>query len=151
MPARSGGISLSCWRRCSATSSTISCWRWSPPRCASSTRSLDAFALLVDDLAQPLGDVLVHAAEVVALEHLLPTLAEALHHVAQAHELLAVAVLEALLEHPAHRGVEIAVVQEVVGHLVEQGVGVEVEALLRAVPARSSGTPGPLADDVATA
>ena len=49
---------------------------------------------------------------------------------------LAVAVLEALLHHPAQRRVEVAVVEEVVGHLVEQRVGVEVEADLRAVPAR---------------
>ena len=50
----------------------------------------------------------------------LPPLAELLQHLAQAHELLAVAVLEALLHQPSQRGVEIAVVEEVVGHLVEQ-------------------------------
>ena len=50
-------------------------------------------------------------------------------------EPLAVAVLEALLQHPAQGGVQVAVVQEVVGHLREQGVGVEVEPDLRPVPA----------------
>ena len=63
---------------------------------------------------------------------------------------LAVAVLEALLQHPAQRRVQVAVVQEVVGHLVEQRVGVEVEADLRAVPAEYW-NPGPLADDGASA
>ena len=44
--------------------------------------------------------------------------------------------LEALLHHPAQRRVEVAVVEQVVAHLVEQRLGVEVEAGLGAVPAR---------------
>ena len=48
----------------------------------------------------------------------------------------ALAVVEALLHHAAQRGVEVAVVEQIVGHLLEQRVGVEVEADLRAVPAR---------------
>ena len=81
-----------------------------------------------DDLAQLLGDVVVDAAEVVVLEHLPPALAQPLEHLAQTHELLAVAVLQALLEHPPQRRVQVAVVEQVVGHLVEERVGVEVEA-----------------------
>ena len=95
---------------------------------------LDALTLLVDDLAQLLGDLLVHTPEVVAVEHLAPLLAEALQHLPQAHELLVVAVLHALLHQPSQRRVQVAVIEEVVGHLVEQGVGVEVEALLGPVP-----------------
>ena len=64
-----------------------------------------------------LGDVVVDAAEVAVLELLPPALAQPLEHLAHAHQLLAVAVLEALLEHPAQRGVEVAVVEQVVGHL----------------------------------
>ena len=98
--------------------------------------SLDALALLIRDLAQLLGDLLVHAAEVVVLEHLAPALAQPLQHVAQAHELFAVAVFHALLHEATQRRVEVAVVQQVVGHLVEQRIGVEVEPALRAVPRR---------------
>ena len=73
------------------------------------------------------------------LELLAPTLAELLHHLAQAHELLVVAVLEALLHEPAQRGVEVAVVEQVVAHLGEQLIGVEIEAGLACRPSASSG------------
>ena len=96
--------------------------------------ALDPRALLVDDVVQLLGDVVVDAAEVAGVELLAAALAEPLDHVAQAHELLAVAVVEALLEHPAERRVQVAVVEEVVGHLREEGVGVDVEPDLGAVP-----------------
>ena len=49
--------------------------------------------------------------------------------------LLAVAIAEALLHHAAQRGVEVAVVEQVVGDLLEHRLGVEVEPHLRAVPA----------------
>ena len=45
---------------------------------------LDAGPLLVDDVAQPLGDVLVGAAQVVAVEHLPPALAEPFEDLAHA-------------------------------------------------------------------
>ena len=70
------------------------------------------------------------------LEHLAPALAQLLEHVAQAHEVVAVAVLHPLLHEPAQRRVQVAVVEEIVGHLVDQRVGVEVEALLGTVPTR---------------
>ena len=82
------------------------------------------------------GAALVHAAEVVLLEPVALAPAQPLEHLAQAHQVFAVAVLEARLHHPPERGVEVAVVQEIVGHLLEQRVGVEVEADLRTVPAR---------------
>ena len=97
-------------------------------------------ALLVDDLVEPVRDVLVHAAEVVAVELLAPLLAQLLEHLAHALHVAALAILETLLHHPAQRGVEIAVVEEIVGHLLEQRVGVEVEPDLGAVPAGVSGT-----------
>ena len=98
--------------------------------------AIDAFALLLDDLVEPLGDVLVHAAEVVAVELLPAPLAQLLEHLAHALDVATLAVLEALLQHPSQRGVQIAVVQEIVGHLLEQRVGVEIEPDLRAVPPR---------------
>ena len=50
-------------------------------------------------------------------------------------DVLALPVAEALLQQPAQRGVQVAVVEQVVGDLLEHRVGVEVEADLRAVPA----------------
>ena len=97
---------------------------------------VDGVALLVDDVVELAGDLVVDAAEVVLLETLLALLAQLLEQLAQPLQLLAVAVAHALLHHPAQRGVDVAVVQQVVGELVEQRVGVEVEALLRAVPPR---------------
>ena len=102
--------------------------------------AVDAGALLVDDLVEPVRDVLVHAAEVVAVELLAPVLAQLLEHLAHALHVAALTVLESLLHHAAQRGVQIAVVEEIVGHLLEQRVGVEVEPDLGAVPAGVSGT-----------
>ena len=93
-------------------------------------------ALFVDDVAQLVGDLVVHAAEVEPIEPVLALLAQLVHQLAQALQALAVAVGHALLHHPAQRAVDVAVVQQVVGDLVEERIGVEVEALLRAIPAR---------------
>ena len=90
----------------------------------------------VDDVAQLLRDVVVDAAEVVALELVAATAAQLLHQLAHALDSVAVAVAEAGLHQPPKRGVEVAVVQQVVGDLAEDGVGVDVEAGLRAVPPR---------------
>ena len=98
--------------------------------------ALDAGAFLVDDLVEPVRDVFVDAAEVVAVELLAAALAQLLEHLAHALHVAALPVGESLLHHAAQRGVEIAVVEQVVGHLLEQRVGVEIEADLRAVPAR---------------
>ena len=97
---------------------------------------VDALALLVDDLVELAGDVLVDAAEVVAVELLAAPLAQLLEHLAHAADVTALAVAEALLHHPPQRRVEVAVIEEIVGHLLQQRVGVEVEPDLRAVPAR---------------
>ena len=92
----------------------------------------------VDDVAQLLGDVVVDTAEVVLLELVAAPAAQLLEQLAQALHSLAVAVAEAGLHQPPQRGVEVAVVQQVVGDLAEDRVGVELEADLRAVPARVS-------------
>ena len=92
--------------------------------------------LLVDDLAQGVGDLVVDAAEVRVLEPLAPGVAQPLHELAHALDVVALVVLEALLHQATQRGVQVAVVEEVVGDLVEDRVGVELEADLGAVPAR---------------
>ncbi len=80
---------------------------------------INAVPLLLDYLVEPTGDVLEGPAELVAVERLPASLPQPLEHLPEAFDLPALAVAEALLEHPAHRGVEIAVVKEIVGHLVE--------------------------------
>ncbi len=92
--------------------------------------------LLVDDVAQPLGDVLVRAAQVVLVEHLPPALPEPLEDLAHAGDAFAVAVREAALHEPLQGLVEVAVIEELVGQLAEDVVGVEIEADLGAIPFR---------------
>ncbi len=107
--------------------------------------AVDALALHVDDFVELLSDVVVDPAEVTVLELLPATLPELLQHLSQAHELLVVAVLEPLLHEPAERRVEVAVVEEVVTHFIEELLGVEIEAGLAAVPTRVSEPVDPLA------
>src|SRR5581483_12400604 len=103
---------------------------------------VDALAFLVDDLAKLTGDVVVDAAEVVLLEFVLAPPPQPLHQLAHTGQPLAVLVAEPGLHHPAQRGVEVAVVQQVVGDLGEDVVGVELEAGLCAVPAAVAETDG---------
>ena len=91
-------------------------------------------ALLVDDVVELAGDLVVHTAEVVPVEPVLALAAELLEQLTDPGQLLAVAVAHALVHHPAQGGVDVAVVQQLVGQLVEERVGVEVESALRAVP-----------------
>ena len=95
---------------------------------------VDGVALLVDDVVELAGDLVVDAAEVEAVEPVLALLAQLLEQLADALEAVAVAVAQALVHHPAQRRVDVAVVEQLVGQLLEQGVAVELEALLRAVP-----------------
>ena len=89
---------------------------------------LDRVPLLVDDVVQLGGDLVVHAAEVVLVEALLALLAELGEEIAEAVETLTVGPAHAVLHHAAQRSVDVAVVQQLVGELAEQGVGVEIEA-----------------------
>src|SRR5262249_42529299 len=95
---------------------------------------LDALALLLDDLIELLLDVVEARAEVVPIEPLLALALEPLEQVAQPGHLAALGRLHALLHEPAHRAPRVAVVEHVVGHPGEEGLGVEVHPL-RAVPA----------------
>ena len=95
---------------------------------------LDALALLLDDLIELLLDVVEARAEVVPVQSLLALALEPLEQVAQPGHLAALGRLHALLHEPAHRAPRVAVVEHVVGHGVEEVLGVEVHPL-RAVPA----------------
>ena len=93
-------------------------------------------AFLVDDVVEFGLDLVVHAAEVVPVETVPALLAQLFEQLTQALQLLAVAIAQALLHHPAQGGIDVAVVEELVGQLVEGRISVEFEALLRAVPPR---------------
>ncbi len=95
---------------------------------------VESLALHVDDVAQLLCDVVVDAAEVVSLELVSAAAAQLLHQLAHALDPVAVAIAEAGLHQPPERGVEVAVVEQVVGDLAEDRVGIDVEAGLRPVP-----------------
>ena len=94
-------------------------------------------ALLVDDVVELAGDLVVHPTEVVTVEALLPLTPELLEQFPDPGQLLAVAVAHSLVHHPAQGGVDIAVVQELVRELVEERVGVEVETASACHPTAS--------------
>jgi hypothetical protein len=71
----------------------------------------------------------------VLLELVATTAAQLLEHLPQAHELLAAAIPEPGLQHASQGGVQVAVVEEVVGDLLEDVEGVELEPGLGPVPA----------------
>ncbi len=97
---------------------------------------VDGVALLVDDVVELAGDLVIDAAEVEAVEPLLPFPAQTFEQLAHTLQALAIAVAEALVHHPPQRGVDVAVVEQLVGQLLQQGVAVELEPLLRAIPPR---------------
>ena len=96
---------------------------------------VDGVALLVDDVGELPGDLLVHAAEIVALQPLAPLGAQPVEQLAQTLYALAPGV-QPFAHQPAQRGVHVAVVEQLVGQLAEERVGVELEAALGPVPAR---------------
>ena len=127
-------MSSSRWRSLAVASA--SSWRRSVAAVAGlADLVVEGLALLVDDVAQLLRDVVVDATEVVLLEQVGAAPAQLLHQLAQALQPLAVAITEAALHHAAQGVVEVAVVQQVVGDLLQDAVGVQLEADLRPVPA----------------
>ena len=133
-PARSGG-SMSSSRFLPATDSWVSsARRGSPDSRAVVELTLELVALLLDQLAQLLRDVVVDTAQVVAVQRLLAALTDLVEHLADALDALAVAVLEALLHHPPQRRVEVAVVEQVVGQLLHDVERIDLEAALAPVP-----------------
>ena len=100
------------------------------------TQLIERRPFRLDDLAQRIGDVVVDAAEIVVLEDLATALPEALHHVADALHVATVAIGQAVLHHLPQRRVDVAVIEQLVRHLTEEMVGVEIEPGLAAIPAR---------------
>ncbi len=112
-------------------------------------QGLEPGPLLGHHLVELLGDLVERPAEVAAVELLLATLAQALHELAQALDLLAVGAAEPRGEQAAQRRVGVAVVEQVVGELGEQRVDLVLEPGLRSVPApvvpATHAGPGPAA------
>jgi hypothetical protein len=96
---------------------------------------LDGPPLLLHDLFERFVDLVVDATEIVAIKGLLASLAELLQHFAQALNPIAVAVVEALLQHLAQRGVDVTVIEEIIVELSHDLVGVEIKPNLGSVPA----------------
>ena len=102
----------------------------------------DADALLGQHLLQLLGDLAVGAAEVAAVELLLPLQAQLVQQVAQPLDLFPVRGPPPPVEHPLQRLVQVAVGQQVVGQLRQHGVGVVDQRVLGPVPAAVVEAPG---------
>ena len=96
---------------------------------------LDSLALRLADRLELLLDVVEGGAEVVAVQLALAPLAHALHQVPQAGQ-PSLRSLHAPLEQPAQGALEIALGHQLLGHGVQEILGVEVPDLLRPVPAR---------------
>ena len=121
--------------RRSAMAWPVTSWRRaSPDSRRLAVEVVDGRPLRLHHLPQGLGDVVVDPAQVVAGQLLPPPLAEALDQLPQPRQPVAVCVPHPVLQEAAEGGVELAVVEEVVGELGQEGVGVELEALLGAVP-----------------
>jgi tetrahydromethanopterin S-methyltransferase subunit H len=73
--------------------------------------------------------------QIASLAYFLALGTQALQGLAQALYIAAIAVLHALLHEAAQCGVGITMVDELVRDFGHQGIGVEVKAALRAVPA----------------
>ncbi|MCE2807207.1 MAG: hypothetical protein LW869_01985 [Actinobacteria bacterium] len=97
---------------------------------------IDCFTFGFDNVAEILRDLVVDAAEVMTFECLATFASELVHHFSQALHALAVVRVEPLLHHATKRGVDIAVIQQIVGDFAEDVGGVEVEPDLCAIPSR---------------
>ena len=100
------------------------------------TQLIERRTFRLDDLAQRIGDVVVDTAEIVVLEDLATAFPEALHHVADALHVAAVAIGQAVLHHLPQGRVDVAVIEQLIRHLTEEVVGVEIETGLAAIPTR---------------
>ena len=101
---------------------------------------VDGLPVHLHHVAQLTGDVVVDAAEVVALEGLASLSPQLVEHLAQPLEPLTVGAVETVLHQPTQCRVEVTVIEQVVGDLGQDVGGVHLEADLRPVPARVADT-----------
>ena len=112
--------------------------RWSPLGLGIADGVVDRVPLLVDDVVELAVDLVVHAAEVMAVEALPALLAQLLEQLAQTLQGSPSGPRMPSCMHPPQRRVDVTVIQELVGQLVEQEVGVDVEPALRFRPIAST-------------
>ena len=96
----------------------------------------DALPLGLQDLLEPLVDVVEHAVQVRALQLGLALGTEPFHDLAQARDVAATGAAQAPLHQPLERPADVALGQDVVGQGVEHVVRIEGRQLLAAVPSR---------------
>ena len=85
-------------------------------------------SVLVDDVVEFAGDLVVHTAEIGPLEALLPFGTQALHELAQTLETFTVGILETVLHQPTQSRVDVSVIQQFVGEFLEERIGIEIES-----------------------
>ena len=95
---------------------------------------VESLALEVHDLVEASGDVLPEARQLVALELLPAAAGDAVQQLAEPFELAPVRRPHAALQRPPEGGVQVAVVEQIVGDLAENALGVKLEPRLGAVP-----------------
>ena len=95
---------------------------------------VDAAAFLAQHRIELLFDVLEDRVEVVALELLLTTPAQPLHHLLEPVEAIALAITPALAEQPAERRLEVPAMKDVLAETIEERVGFVAERILCPVP-----------------
>ncbi len=134
MPARSFGSRSSCIRRSVGHLVGDLLAALVTRRAGVGFEPLDAEPLLGQHLLELLGDLAVGAAEVTAVELLLALEPQLVEQVAQSLDLLAVRGPPPPVEHALERLVQVAVGQQVVGQLRQDGVGVVGQRLLGPVP-----------------
>ena len=96
---------------------------------------LDARAFGVEDFPETALEVLDNGVHVVLLELLAALVLEAFHQLAEPAHLLPVGILHPVAEQLTEGPHDVALLEKLVGELVHEGVGVDAEDFLGAVPA----------------
>ena len=111
----------------------VACLLHLPPRLIQAP--LNAAALGVQHILQPLPHVVHNRIQVIPLQLALPLLTQPLHKIPQPRRLLPLPVVHAALKQATQRAIRIPVFQNIVRDRVEQVVGVHIKNPLAAVPA----------------
>ena len=97
---------------------------------------VDAVPLLVDDVGELAGDLVVHIPEIEPLETISTGLTQALEQLAQTGDGVAIGCVQPVVHQSPQGGVDIPVLDQVVGNRRQDVVGVRLEPALRPIPPR---------------
>ena len=89
---------------------------------------------MFDNFAQLISNLAKDSPKVIVLESLFTALPNFFEHLTDALDVLAVAILEALLQHATQGGVDVSVIEQIVGELLHNVEGVNLESLLCSIP-----------------